>query len=267
MSGINIVTYFAPILYTKSLGMAEKDALLLGLFTQIWYVLASLVTWYTIDRIGRRKLFISMAVGMSVVLAGLSSSVRAGSTQPMAGVAAVVCVFLFEAFFSWGWMACVWVYPPEILPLKIRAKGAALATAADFLGNFLVVEVTPVGIAKLGWAFYLVWACNLVNAVVVWLVYPETGGLELEAIDRIFVEDIDGMRWDDATNKDTGAARLQWSRVRIAAEAVRESKGRAQGLVLDPEARPLLADASDENHHVAPRALGGTQSLDRPLLD
>ena len=37
-----------------------------------------------------------------------------------------------------GWMATVWIYPAEILPLKIRAKGAALAAAADFLGNFLV---------------------------------------------------------------------------------------------------------------------------------
>lgn len=37
-----------------------------------------------------------------------------------------------------GWMATVWIYPAEILPLKIRSKGAALAAAADFLGNFLV---------------------------------------------------------------------------------------------------------------------------------
>lgn len=35
-------------------------------------------------------------------------------------------------------MATVWVYPAEILPLRIRSKGAALAAAADFLGNFLV---------------------------------------------------------------------------------------------------------------------------------
>lgn len=40
--------------------------------------------------------------------------------------------------YSIGWMATVWVYPAEILPLKIRSKGAALAAAADFLGNFLV---------------------------------------------------------------------------------------------------------------------------------
>lgn len=39
---------------------------------------------------------------------------------------------------STGWMATVWVYPAEILLLRIRSKGAALAAAADFLGNFLV---------------------------------------------------------------------------------------------------------------------------------
>ena len=58
-------------------------------------------------------------------------------------VVAKAIEFAFEACFTWGWMATVWVYPPEILPLKIRAKGAALAAGADFLGNFLVVEVTP----------------------------------------------------------------------------------------------------------------------------
>jgi hypothetical protein len=37
-----------------------------------------------------------------------------------------------------GWMATSWVYPAEILPLSIRAKGMGLAAAADFLGNFIV---------------------------------------------------------------------------------------------------------------------------------
>lgn len=85
-------------------------------------------------------------------------------------------------------MTTVWIYPAEILPLKIRAKGASLAAAADFLGNFLVVEVTPVGLQNIGWRFYLVWAVlNLVNAVVVFVFYPETGAVQLEAVDRLFV--------------------------------------------------------------------------------
>ena len=41
-------------------------------------------------------------------------------------------------------MATIWIYPPEILPLKLRAKGAALAAAADFLRNFVICVHHPV---------------------------------------------------------------------------------------------------------------------------
>lgn len=87
-------------------------------------------------------------------------------------------------------MATVWVYPAEVLPLKIRAKGAALAAAADFAGNFLVVEVTPVGLANIGFGFYFIWAAlNLGNAIIVWLFYPETANLRLESIDLLFTHE------------------------------------------------------------------------------
>ena len=222
MTGINIVTYYAPTLYTSSLGMSQESALLLGCFTQLWYLLASFVTWFTIDRLGRRPLLIAMALGMSLVLLGEAISIAMGT--PAGAVAAVVFVFLFEACFTWGWMACVWIYPPEILPLKIRAKGSALAAAADFVGNFIVVEVTPWGIAHIGWRFYLVWAVfNLSNGIVVWLFYPETGGLSLEAIDRVFAERLES----DSETTVQALEKLQWSRVRVAAGMVAENRARA----------------------------------------
>ena len=83
----------------------------MGSLLQVWYILASFVTWYTIDRVGRRPLLISMAIGMCIVLVLEAIMVAigggAGATGP--GIAAVVFVFLFEACFTWGWMGCVWV--------------------------------------------------------------------------------------------------------------------------------------------------------------
>ena len=124
------------------------------------------------------------------------------------------------------------MYPPEILPLKIRAKGSALAAAADFLGNFLVVEVTPDGIKNLGWRFYLVWAVlNLVNAIVVWIFYPETGGQPLEAIDALFVDQSDRadrsrFQIDDQPLSKSGGwlDKMQWSVVPRAHRQVRMFK-------------------------------------------
>ncbi|OIW25740.1 hypothetical protein CONLIGDRAFT_635532 [Coniochaeta ligniaria NRRL 30616] len=240
-SGINIVTYYAPTLYRETLGMSQERAMLLGCWTQTWYVLASLVTWYTIDRVGRRRLLVSMALGMSAVLVGEAASVGVGT--PAAAVAAVAFVFLFEACFTWGWMACVWIYPPEILPLSIRAKGSGLAAAADFLGNYLVVQVTPVGIRKMGAWFYVVWAVlNLVNAAVVWLCYPETGGLTLEAVDSVFTRDEEepGSTSDEGGFA-TGLRELQWSRVGVAAEMVRESRAARKRDAATESERGLLA--------------------------
>ncbi|KAH8904069.1 general substrate transporter [Coniochaeta sp. PMI_546] len=244
-TGINIVTYYASTLYKETLGMNQERAMLLGCWTQMWYVLASLVTWYTIDRVGRRKLLISMALGMSLVLVGEAVSIGIGT--PRAAIAAVVCVLLFEACFTWGWMACVWIYPPEILPLSIRAKGSGLAAAADFLGNYLVVQVTPIGIRKMGAWFYVVWAVfNLVNAAVVWLYYPETGGLTLEAIDSVFTRDEeDSGSTSDAEGHTTGLPKLQWSKVRIAAEMVRESRAaKKRGTATESETGLLAADGT-----------------------
>jgi hypothetical protein len=229
---ITQITYYAPTLFKSSLGMSEEMALLMGCFLQLWYILASFVTWFTIDRVGRRLLLISMAMGMCAVL--VAEAICVAIDDSHASIAAVFFVFAFEACFTWGWMGCVWVYPPEILPLKIRAKGAALAAGADFLGNFLVVEITPVGLDNIGWRLYVVFAVlNAVNATIVWCFYPETGGIKLESIDRLFIED-EGRPAIDKRGSHF-FRKLQWDVVPRAAEYRRsdrkddEESGKASG--------------------------------------
>lgn len=120
-------------------------------------------------------------------------------------------------------MATVWIYPPEILPLKIRAKGASLAAAADFLGNFLVVEITPPALKNIGYKTYIIFAVfNIVNAIVVWCFYPETAGQTLESVDRLFILDSSDDRVSDG--KFSLVQKSQWSVVRKAREMARSDK-------------------------------------------
>ncbi|QSZ36970.1 hypothetical protein DSL72_009062 [Monilinia vaccinii-corymbosi] len=213
---INIITYYAPTLFKTSLGMSQERSLFLGCFLQLFYLIASFLTWWTIDRVGRRKLFIINAIGMCLVL--IAEAICISRNTPTASIIAVVFIFAFEALFTWGWMATVWVYPPEILPLKIRAKGASLAAAADFLGNFLVVEITPPALERIGYKTYVIFAVlNLVNALVVWCFYPETAGQTLESLDRLFVRG--GARWELGDARGGLLQKLQWSVV-----------GKAEGL-------------------------------------
>ncbi|GAA5893495.1 hypothetical protein JCM6882_007837 [Rhodosporidiobolus microsporus] len=66
-------------------------------------------------------------------------------------IVAAVCLFVFNFFFSCGFLQIPWLYPAEVNPLAVRAQGAALATMSNWLFTWLVVAVTPVVVETLGW--------------------------------------------------------------------------------------------------------------------
>lgn len=106
--------------------------------------------------------------------------------------ASVAFFFLYYVFFGIGWQGVPWLYPTEINSLAMRTKGAALGTAANWTFNFMVVEITPIGIESLGWKFYIIWTVfNASFVPIVYLFYPETSDRSLEDIDRLFRENSD----------------------------------------------------------------------------
>jgi hypothetical protein len=97
---------------------------------------------------------------------------------------------LFEVFYATGgWMATPFLYPSEISTLRLRSKGSAISVLSKWIFNFLVVMITPVAIANIGWQTYIIWAVlNFAFIFLVYFFYPETKGLTLEESDRIFEE-------------------------------------------------------------------------------
>ncbi|KAJ4317657.1 hypothetical protein N0V84_007257 [Fusarium piperis] len=80
-----------------------------------------------------------------------------------------------------------WLYPTEINSLPMRTKGAALATGTNWMTNFIVVEITPIGIQNLGWRFWIVWTVtNAFFLPVIYFLYPETSNRKLEDLDAYF---------------------------------------------------------------------------------
>jgi hypothetical protein len=53
-----------------------------------------------IDSVGRRHLFITMAIGMCIVL--VCEAIAMAIDNKSSGIAAVFFVFAFEAYFTWG---------------------------------------------------------------------------------------------------------------------------------------------------------------------
>ncbi|KAK4106417.1 hexose carrier protein [Parathielavia hyrcaniae] len=194
LSGINLITYYAPVIFEQSVGLSHDLSLLLAGFNGVAYFFSSLIPIWIIDRLGRRKLMLFAVVGQGACMAVLAGTVSDGSHA--AGIVAVVMLFLFNFFFAVGLLAIPWLLPAEYAPLAIRTKAAALATASNWIFTFLVVEITPVSIANIQWRTYIYFSVfNFCFVPLVYFLYPETQNLSLEQIDRLFTGDKVKLHW------------------------------------------------------------------------
>ncbi|KAI0257443.1 general substrate transporter [Lactifluus subvellereus] len=175
---------FAQLLFVAA-GWLGRDAILMAGINAIIYTLSTLPTWYLVDRWGRRSILMSGAVVMAMALCATGWFMYIDIPQTPKAV--VVCVIVYNAFFGYSWGPIPWLYPPEILPLTVRAKGVSLSTATNWAFNFLVGEITPYLQEVITWKLYPMHGFFCVCSFI--LVYPETKGVPLEEMDRVFGED------------------------------------------------------------------------------
>lgn len=155
ISGINLITYYIPKLL-ENLDMGTVNSRLISAFNGTEYFLASWVAVFTIEKFGRRTLMLFGAVGMSLSMVILAITDSLGTTA--GNIACTVFLFVFNTFFAIGWLGMTWLYPAEIVPLKIRAPANALSTSSNWIFNFMVVMITPVAFANIGYQTYIIFA-------------------------------------------------------------------------------------------------------------
>jgi hypothetical protein len=97
--------------------------------------------------------------------------------------AVVVCVVIFNAFFGYSWGPIPWLYPPEIMPLPVRAKAVSLSTATNWAFNWIVGEMTPVLQEWIEWRLYPMHAffC-LTSVILVFFRKPSTSKIPSQAL-------------------------------------------------------------------------------------
>jgi hypothetical protein len=184
LCGISGLIFYTSTVF-NALGYKGVDARVLGACLTTWQTFASFVPIFTIERFGRRKLFVTSAGGMAVCMAVISST--ASSSHRSIGNVAVAFFFLYNFFYPLGFLGQTFLYATEVSPLRFRVPITALANATQWLSQFVVGVVTPVGTANLGTDYYIIYAViNAAAVVIVFLFFPETTGRSLEEMDYIF---------------------------------------------------------------------------------
>ena len=181
VSGINTIIDYAPLIL-KSAGW-KMDAALFSTFV-IGGVnfLFTLISLWTIDRYGRKPLYIVGSLGMVLALTLLVAAFATGRTDP---AALLGMMGLYIACFA----ACIgpvfWTLIPEIFPNGVRGRAMTVPVVTQWVMNAIVVLLFPMAMHKLGRvATFGFLACmSLLQAVFTWKFLPETKGRTLEQIE------------------------------------------------------------------------------------
>lgn len=183
LNGINIVSYYAPMIFELA-GWIGRLAILMTGLNSLVYVASTIPPWYLVDGWGRKPLLMWGAVFMAVPLLVIAFSLCVNNEYTPQVV--VVCVVVFNAAFGASWGPIPWMMN-EVIPNSVRSKGAAMSTATNWLFNFVVGEMTPILLDSIQWKTYLIPALSCVlSFFCVHLLFPETKGLTLEDMGSVF---------------------------------------------------------------------------------
>ncbi|KAI1122018.1 quinate permease [Nemania abortiva] len=196
-SGINAINYYSPIVF-QSLGIKGTNTgfLTTGLFGVVKTVLTIVWLLYLIDHLGRRNLLMLGALGGSICMWIIGAYIKIAEPEnnptdsvPPAGIAAIFFFYLWTAFYTPSWNGTPWVLNSEMFDQNTRSLGQASAAASNWFWNFLVSRFTPQLFNALGYGVYFFFASLMVLSIFfVFFLVPETKGIPLEAMDRLFAE-------------------------------------------------------------------------------
>ncbi|KAF7428968.1 hypothetical protein PC9H_008205 [Pleurotus ostreatus] len=199
LTGQNSINYYAPQIFTSIGYTGTKNSLLAsGIYGVVKVITTSLFVLFFVDLIGRKRPLFASAMGMGIVFFITGAILKTHPPQdlpldgpapspPPASQAMAAMLYIYVFFYSLGWGPLPWIYSSEIFPTRTRHYGLAVASASQWLWNFVISKVTPQMLSELHYKIFFVYGTLNIGALAVFaLIIPETTGRSLEDMDVIF---------------------------------------------------------------------------------
>ncbi|KAH6647610.1 general substrate transporter [Truncatella angustata] len=185
-TGVNYFFYYGATIF-DSAGIEDpiQTQLILGAVN----VAMTFYGLYVVEKFGRRwPLFLgALWQAMWLLIFASVGTALPPSENPASGIVMIVSACMFIASFAGTWGPMAWVVIGEIFPLRTRAKQASLATAGNWLGNFMISFLTPLADSGISYAYGFVFVgTNLAAALLVWFFLYESVSLSLENVDIMY---------------------------------------------------------------------------------
>jgi SP family xylose:H+ symportor-like MFS transporter len=182
LTGINAVMYYAPRIFEMA-EVSRNTALLQSVAVGFTNMVFTIMAMAVIDRYGRKTLLLIGSVGMSFFLGMVA---RSYYIENFGGLAVLIYLLGYIAFFAFSQGAVIWVFISEIFPNKVRARGQSLGSFTHWAMAAIVSLSFPI-LAKVvggGNSFMFFSAMMVLQLIFVWIFIPETKGKSLEQIQK-----------------------------------------------------------------------------------
>lgn len=179
--GINVIFNYAQEIFASA-GFDINGTLKSIVATGIINLVFTLAALPLVDKIGRRKLMLFGASGLTVIYVLIAGAYGLG----ILGWPVLVLVLAAIAIYALTLAPVTWVLLSEIFPNRVRGLAMSLGTLALWIACFLLTYTFPLLNASLGasGSFLLYGVICAMGYVYVLRNVPETKGVTLEALEE-----------------------------------------------------------------------------------
>lgn len=184
-TGINTVIYYAPTIFKLSGFTSNTVAILATMGIGAINVLATIVSIFLVDKVGRKPLlYVGMGI-MTICLFALGASFSVAGSDTLKWIA-FGSLFFYVIGFAISLGPIMWLMFTEVFPLRVRGVATSLMASLQWLFNFIVslTFLTLIKYCHEVGTFGLYGLICLIGIFFVYYKVPETKGVSLERIER-----------------------------------------------------------------------------------
>ncbi|XP_075986472.1 facilitated trehalose transporter Tret1 [Anticarsia gemmatalis] len=184
--GINAVLFYMTNIFNAA--GSGIDPSVATIIIGVVQVVASCITPFVVDRLGRRILLLISSCGTAVGLGLLGMFfVLSQNNSPVTskiGFLPVLSLILFIVTYCWGLGPLPWAVMSELFPIEVKAIASPIATAFCWALSFLITRYFSAIAAALGmgYTFFIFGICCVLAFFFTLFLVPETKGKSFQEI-------------------------------------------------------------------------------------
>ncbi len=190
LTGIEMMVYYAPTLLT-GIGYTHEQALKSSLGLGIVYAVMTATGLLIVDRVGRRRLTLTMLPGAALALLVLGAVLFFKVADKGHAWMVVTLLLIYMLFNAGGIQVVGWLSGSEMYPFAVRGAGTSAQSTMVWGADLLVTAtaLTLVSVLTAGGTMWVYAGMNILAFFFVKRFFPEVGGKSLEEVENMLHEE------------------------------------------------------------------------------